>query len=280
MPELPEVETMRRGIASVIGETIAEVQLVASNFRPIGLSPRPSLFVRRLADRTIRDTGRLGKRVILHLDNDDAIVVEPRMTGLVLLTDPPDYEHLRLGIGFRRKAAPRLWYWDRRGLGSVRLLTSKELEQKVAASLGPDALAITQAELRDRLQRSRRAIKVALLDQALIAGIGNLYAAEILHLARIHPANPCSQLINSQWHRLHGAIGEVLHKAIQCEGSTLSDGTYRNALNKQGGYQNHHRVYARAGEQCPTCQRGTIERTVQAQRATFSCPVCQRKRKK
>ena len=111
--------------------------------------------------------------------------------------------------------------------------------------------------MRERLYRSRRAIKVALLDQRAIAGIGNLYASEILHVANIHPATRCHRLRRDDWNRLHAATHEILELAIRHEGSTLADGTYRNALNQSGDYQNHHRVYDRAGQTCLTCRRGS-----------------------
>ena len=108
--------------------------------------------------------------------------------------------------------------------------------------------------------------------------MGNLYASEILHLAGVHPESRCDALRPVQWNRIHAAMVEVLAEAIRYEGSTLADGTYRNALNGEGGYQQHHRVYDRAGQLCPTCQRSTIERIVQAQRSTFFCPQCQKAR--
>ena len=126
------------------------------------------------------------------------------------------------------------------------------------------------------MRASRRAIKVALLDQKVVAGVGNLYASELLHLAAVHPAKRCSQLSRMDWERVHQQMQHVLGEAIKYEGSTLSDGTYRNALNKEGGYQNHHRVYDREGATCPSCRQEEIVRIVQAQRSTFFCPQCQR----
>jgi formamidopyrimidine-DNA glycosylase len=113
-----------------------------------------------------------------------------------------------------------------------------------------------------------------------VAGVGNLYASEILHLAGIHPAKRCDKLRLAQWQAIHARMIEILNLAIEHEGSTLSDGTYRNALNKTGGYQNHHRVYDRAGEICLTCARKQVVRIVQAQRATFYCPNCQPSRRR
>ena len=145
-----------------------------------------------------------------------------------------------------------------------------------------DSLALVIADsaelFREQLGGSRRAVKVALLDQRAVAGIGNLYASEILHLAEVHPGARCDHVTRAKWARIAESTREVLELAIRYEGSTLGDGTYRNALNQAGGYQNHHRVYDRAGEACPRCGGGrVIKRIVQAQRSTFFCAGCQRR---
>jgi len=280
MPELPEVETMRRGILGIVGARIKEIERVPCKRRPIAILPRIDQFRRRAVGRRVAAIGRVGKRVVVHLDSRDSIVLEPRMTGLVLVSDPPSREHLRFRCTLSGAGARELLYWDRRGLGSVRLISPEEYEIAFNSSkLGPDALQMTAEKFRDRLGRSQRAVKVALLDQKAVAGIGNLYASEILHLAEIHPAKRCDKLSRAQWAAVAAATQEVLTKAIRYEGSTLGDGTYRNALNKEGGYQNHHRVYDKAGTPCPRCGMGSeIVRIVQAQRATFFCAGCQRKR--
>jgi formamidopyrimidine-DNA glycosylase len=275
MPELPEVETMRRGVLAVVGSRIENVARPKCRLKPILLTPRIDVFRRRAIGQRIAAIDRLGKRVVVRLDSSDAIVLEPRMTGLVLLADPPDQEHLRLVLELRGGTAARLMFWDRRGLGTARLLSEAELTSLVAKRLGPDALAVSAGELRARFSRSRREIKVALLDQQALAGVGNLYASEILHLAGVHPQARCDRLRVAQWTAIHAALVEVLSEAIRHEGSTLSDGTYRNALNESGGYQNHHRVYDRADSACPRCQSGQIRRIVQAQRSTIFCPRCQ-----
>jgi formamidopyrimidine-DNA glycosylase len=322
MPELPEVEIMCRGILPVVGQRVARAERTECKRRPIAIRPRIDLFHRRVEGKTIAAVERAGKRVVIWLadrmplrrspsrqaqglqplglgsivpQDAQAIVIEPRMTGLVLLSDPPTQEHLRFrlrladvgnkprksnGRNATNKRGNELLFWDRRGLGLVSLLSANEFAAKFhgeSKTLGPDALRLSVSELRERLYHSRRAIKVALLDQRAIAGIGNLYASEILNVAGIHPAARCHRLRGDQWKRLHNAMYLVLEEAIRYEGSTLSDGTYRNALNESGGYQNFHRVYDRAGESCPTCGRGTIRRIVQAQRSSFFCPHCQRR---
>lgn len=286
MPELPEVETMRRGIACVTGAVIEAAERCRCSRRPIEIGPHWRGFRRRVEGRTITSVERVGKRVLLMLDEGvERIVIEPRMTGLVLLAAPPTREHLRLRLHLKSRGRTpdrpaELLYWDRRGLGLVRVVDADEFGRRYGdAKLGPDALLATPEMLRDRLCASRRAIKVALLDQRAVAGIGNLYASEMLHRASIHPAMPCSKLRSADWELLSSAALEVLNDAIRYEGSTLSDGTYRNALNRSGGYQNHHRVYDRAGNSCPTCGAGVIERIVQSQRSTFYCPMCQPARK-
>lgn len=277
MPELPEVETMCRGIRGCVGGRITDVFRPRCRLKPIRITPHMTSFRRRVVGRSIADVQRWGKRVVVRLETGDKMVFEPRMTGLVLVADPPDRGHLRLRLTLTGTGVDELCFWDRRGLGSVRLLSSGEFEElETAGILGPDALSVSAGQLRDVFRTSRREVKVALLDQRALAGIGNLYASEILHVAAIHPQHRCHKISTAKWRRLHTAMRRVLLTAIRYEGSTLADGTYRNALNQTGSYQNHHRVYSRAGEKCPTCRRGEIVRFVQAQRSTFYCPRCQR----
>jgi len=277
MPELPEVETMRRGILPILGSRIENVVQPPCKLRPILMEPKIRSFAKKTIGRQIVRVGRRGKRVMIELEDANTIVIEPRMTGLVLLADPPGWDHLRLQFDLQDGETEQLLFWDRRGLGTIRLLTPAQIRSTIDARLGIDALDIEADQLREKLGRSRREIKVALLDQSAVAGIGNLYAAEILFLAGVDPRCRCDRLTGPQWIRIHHHISEVLQDAIAHEGSTLSDGTYRNALNDPGGYQNCHRVYDREGKPCPRCHDGVIRRIVQTQRSTFFCPVCQRK---
>jgi formamidopyrimidine-DNA glycosylase len=291
MPELPEVETMRRGVASIAGCTIRDCRKHRSRLQSIEITPDFRSFRRPALGRTIAAVGRLGKRIVLELDSHDRIIIEPRMSGSVFLGDCPNFRasengtvpfearrlrdrtHLRL-IFDLVKPAKQLLFWDQRGLGVVRLVSPAEFDSRYGPDkIGPDALQISAAQLRDRLKSSGRAVKVALLDQKALAGIGNIYASEILHLVRIHPATPCNRLTPRQWTKLHAAMGVVLHEALLHQGSTLADNVYTTPEGAPGEYA--FRVYQRHGEPCLQCGKATIVRIVQAQRSTFFCPACQ-----
>ena len=270
---------MVRGIRPFVeGRRLLKIKRCKTHCRPIGIMPTFARLASRIEGQTVTAVRRLGKRVVLDLAVGSSLVIEPRMTGLMLLADPPDVEHLRLEWEFEgRREFNSIWFWDRRGLGTVRLFGPGELERDLGPDkLGPDALVMAAAAWRERLGATSRAIKVALLDQRLVAGIGNLYASEILHVARIDPHRAANTLRLPEVKRLAAAVRSVLELAITYEGSTLGDGTYRNALNQSGRYQNEHRVYMRADESCQTCNRSTVVRVVQVQRSTFYCPRCQR----
>lgn len=285
MPELPEVETMCRGIAGCVGRRIVAATLPRGRVRPITTAPRPALLMRRLEGRTITAVFRRGKRVVLEVaaagDPPLWLVIEPRMTGLMLVADPPSVEHVRLDLALdaaRGAAVTRLLFWDQRGLGTIRLLDVRGLERACgAAKLGPDGLVVTADNLAVRLGRSRRAVKVALLDQRAVAGIGNIYAAEILHRAGIDPRTSCRRLRADDWQRIAACTRAVLAEAVRHEGSSIGDETYRTATGIAGRFQNRHRVYGREGRPCQRC-RIAIVRIVQAQRSTFFCPGCQPRR--
>jgi formamidopyrimidine-DNA glycosylase len=270
---------MVRGIRPhVEGRVLRRLEACPNTCRPLAMTPRMDLQVEQSRGKQIIGIKRRAKRIVLQLDDGFAFVIEPRMTGLLLLADPPDREHLRLVWRFEPAAGQGdLWFWDRRGLGTVSLFSPAQLERNLGpGKLGTDALEMSTEMWLSFCRSTSRAIKVALLDQVKVAGIGNLYASEILHVCGIDPRRRASGLTRREIQGLGEATRMVLLEAIQYEGSTLSDGTYRNALNRAGGYQNQHRVYDRAGESCPRCG-GIIRRIVQAQRATFFCDQCQRR---
>ena len=271
---------MRRGIAHLAGLRIKRATFPRGTVRPISMQPAAGGMQQRLTGRRIAAVHRLGKRVAIELDEREQVgrewlVIEPRMTGLMLVADPPTQAHLRMEISLDSQQHPRLLFWDRRGLGTIRLLDARGLAAACGPErLGPDGLAVTGGELRDRLGQSRRAVKVALLDQQAVAGIGNIYAAEILFAAGIDPRVPCRRLSAARWEQIAAAARSILAEAVRMEGSTITDETYKTADNRSGQYQLQHRVYGHEGEPCRQC--GTaIMRIVQTQRSTFFCPQCQ-----
>ena len=248
MPELPEVETMRRGIAGAQGATVLKARQSRCRKKPLTMNVSWPSIARRLRNRKITAVDRHGKRLILRFDNAWSMVIEPRMTGLVLVDQPPTDEHMRFELELTGGKCERVAYWDRRGLGQIFLLDETGLAEYLSPErIGPDAIEITAEQLRENLQDRKIAIKVGLLDQKAIAGVGNIYASEILHLAGIDPRKRCSRITRKQWPVIHQQTLLVLNSAIHHEGSTLADGTYRNALNDPGGYQHEHRVYDREG---------------------------------
>ena len=279
---------MVRGVRPhVVGRTVEAltaprggVTAAGAPLRPIRLEPALSSMAARVRGKVVEVVERRAKRVVLRLAGGRAFAIEPRMTGLMVLGEPPTAGHVRLIWELGPPAAPEqrfdaLQFWDRRGLGTVTLYEPGALEERLSpAKLGPDPLAMTPADWRAALAKTARPVKVALLDQKLAAGIGNLYASEVLHVARVLPHRPANELKKSEVDAIAAAAVHVLSEAIEYEGSTLSDGTYRNALGDPGRYRNEHRVYQRRGTPCPRCG-AEIQRTVQAQRSTFWCAGCQ-----
>ena len=284
MPELPEVETMRRGIAALSGSRIAEARFPTGACRALAISPRPDRLASSLRGKRLGAIDRHGKRVAIGIvgtgeDEPAWLVIEPRMTGLLLVAEPPTEKHLRMELVLETPAPhPVLRFWDQRGLGTIRLLDAAGLERACGPRvLGPDGLTITPEAFAERLRDSRRAIKVALLDQSVVAGIGNIYAAEILHRAGIDPRTPCRGLSGADVERIADATRRILGAAVAHEGSSIGDELYRTADNRKGRFQRLHRVYGREGLACRGCG-GPVERIVQAQRSTFFCATCQPRR--
>ena len=278
MPELPEVETMRGQLRPIEGSKIVEVLQPTSRFRPITLRPDFARLRRILRDTRIAEVARLGKRLVLWTEKDShmqALVVEPRMTGCLTLSSPPDEEHVRLILRLSHPRFPKLYFWDSRGLGRVELVTPEQYSQ-LAKTLGPDALEVSADYLRRKLGQSGRPIKLALMDQRVVAGIGNIYASEILFAAAIHPASPSQNLAMGHWRKLARAMREVLQQAIKGKGSTLADGTYRAPDGQPGRYQFCHYVYQKDGQRCLRCKKEVIRRFPLGGRSTFFCPHCQK----
>jgi formamidopyrimidine-DNA glycosylase len=275
MPELPEVETMVRGLRpAMAGQRLVEA-LVHDPLLLQGLSAEE--FVKRVGGSEVARVERRGKWVVIVLaDHRGIIVIQPRMTGGFWLVPPARPEHVRLT--FRLSGAGQhVWFCDSRRLGKIAWYAAEaDAESAFARSHGPDALQVTADELARRLRPTDRPIKPALMDQKVIAGIGNIYADEVLFHARVHPEQRASTLTRAEVARLHAAIGTVLAAAIAAEGSSFDAG-YRTVLGQEGGYLAVNAVYARGGQPCPACGTAVIRARIVGLigRSTHFCPSCQ-----
>lgn len=273
MPELPEVETLRRMLERrVRGRTIRRLRLSGFKLR----APVARDLPRRVAGRRILELGRHGKYLLMHLSGDATLLSHLGMSGrwLYFRTPPAEMDHVHARFELDRGA---LWYQDPRRFGLLRLVRSGALERDPAlAVLGPDpVLAPASGEaLAAKARGMRIGVKPFLLDQRRIAGIGNIYASEILHRAAVDPRRRAGAITRAEWDAIARETGAVLGEAIARMGTTFS--AYRTLWNEPGEYGSQLRVYDRGGEPCRTC--GTpIRRIVQGQRATYFCPTCQRR---
>lgn len=274
MPELPEVETIRRDLAPHLrGRTIREVRIHHADIL-LGPLRRPE-FRRRVEGRRVVAVDRRGKWLLFRLE-DGVWVTQLRMTGRFCVgsgPEPPiaDFRHVAAEIDL--DDGRTVFYDDVRRLGGFLWLTP-EAWTREEARFGPEPLApgFRAVALRAALCRGPAPVKTALLDQARIAGVGNIYASEALHGARIDPRRPGPSLDEDEVRRLHRSLRSVLRRAIESAGTTFRD--YRAVNGRSGRFQSRLRVYGREGEPCRRC--GTeIRRIVQAGRSTFFCPGCQ-----
>jgi formamidopyrimidine-DNA glycosylase len=277
VPELPEVETIARGLsAALAGRTLGPVRAARSDYVS---SPRPSADA-HLEGRRVESVTRCGKRLSIRLCGGGEIVVHLGMSGrlgVVPAAEPPaPHTHLRVGLddGARelRMTDPRRFggIWIRAAGGSF--ARGARRHRARPGSLGPDALDLDLAALARLLARPRR-IKALLLDQHAIAGLGNIYVDEILWAARIHPATLAASIPPRRVAVLHRALRRILRAAIESGGSTIRD--YRGADGEEGRFQERHRVFRRTGKPCLRCG-AAIRRLVVAGRGTHVCPRCQR----
>jgi formamidopyrimidine-DNA glycosylase len=277
MPELPEVETVRRGLEQhLVGRRIVSVDV--GRERTVRRTSREAL-IAGLTDTTVESAQRRGKYLLLPLDSGDTMMIHLRMSGQVLLavagSAQPAHTHVVMHLDDGHEA----WFVDPRTFGEVVVFDPDHIETELPelAAMGVDPIAepFDAAILRAAIGTSKRAVKPLLLDQHVVAGIGNIYADEILHRARLRPDRPASSLGRRHVAVLATAIVDVLNDAIEAGGSTLGDAQYVDLMGRGGSYQNDHRVYARGGERCSTCGRGWIRRSVTGGRGTHWCPICQ-----
>ena len=267
MPELPEVETIRNELSPwVVGQSFARVTI--SDVKVVcGCSVKEVR--RRLIGQKADKLERRGKYLIFHLSNGNAMIIHLRMTGSLLLDPAEDGRYVR--AAFRLSNGHRFIFSDRRRLGKIWLVDDANA---VVCRLGPEPLdkSLTPHVLRQRLSRHHIPIKAALLDQRVIAGIGNMYADEALFGARIHPLRKTDELSARQVHILHNSIRRILQAAIGSKGASVD--TYVRPAGELGTAHLGFKVAHRGGELCPVCG-GTIERIVVQNRGTYFCPRCQ-----
>lgn len=275
MPELPEVETTARGLrARLVGRRILSAGGV--DWPRMVPNATPRLLVEAVGGRTVEKVDRRGKYLLIGLDGNSWLVVHRKMSGNLVVrpADQPAPRHTHLTLLLDDGTC--LDYVDPRKFGRVYLFLNRTaLDAFLAARLGPEPLEIEAPEL-DRLLLARRGrLKSLLLDQSFLAGIGNIYADEILWEARLHPERPVTTLTPGERARLLDATRSVLAAAIERRGTSFSQ--YVDDAGLPGDNQHHLRVYGRAGQPCPRdgCAR-PIERRVLAQRGTWLCPHCQR----
>lgn len=277
MPELPEVETVRRGLEPVLlGQRIAAVEQRRAGLR----IPFPADFAARVGGRRVTALRRRAKYLLFDLDDGQVLICHLGMSGRMVVAPrgsnrpPGRHDH----VLFTMEAGERVTFSDHRRFGLMTLAAGgEEAEHPLLAKLAPDPLdeAFT-AERFDRALAARRAsIKTVLLDQRLVGGVGNIYASEALHLARISPFRAAGSVAGRRARRLAPALVEVLTAAIAAGGASLRD--HRLASGELGTFQHSFRVYGREGAPCatPGCG-GTIVRARQAARSTFHCLRCQR----
>ncbi|MGA7489369.1 MAG: bifunctional DNA-formamidopyrimidine glycosylase/DNA-(apurinic or apyrimidinic site) lyase [Xanthobacteraceae bacterium] len=293
MPELPEVETVRRGLQPVMeGARFTRVEAHRGDLR----WPLPRDFVARLEGQRVEGLGRRAKYLLADLSSGDVLVMHLGMSGSFRVArprgekTPGGYYHERSKnaahdhVVFHMSSGARISFNDPRRFGMMKLVPRADLpDEPLLRALGPEPLGneFDAALLANACKGKKTSLKAALSDQKIVAGLGNIYVCEALHGARLSPKRRASTIAtksgmpNERAHELVDAIKAVLKAAIEAGGSSLRD--HRRTDGELGDFQHNFRVYDREGEPCPTpgC-RGTIKRIVQTGRSTFFCPVCQR----
>lgn len=274
LPELPEVETIRRQLEPHLrGQTIAGVNVPDPH---VTAPASPAVFGRQLKGKRIAAVTRRGKYLRLELRGGETFVIHLRMTGRLTYVQEPvrlsQWPHLRLVITFISGA--QLLFQDQRRFGTAFVIKPGKAEA-YWRRLGPEPLerAFNARALAGILDGRKRPVKSLLLDQHLIAGIGNIYADEALYRARIHPLRRSGDLTPDETGRLSRAVKETLRDAIRLEGSSID--TYRDARGRRGRFQETFKVHRRSGEPCPACG-GMIEKLKVGGRGTYFCPGCQK----
>ena len=276
MPELPEVETIRRDLEKeVLGKRIKTVEV--TGLRSIRRHASKKQFTARLEGTKIESVSRRGKNLLIDL-GEDLLIVHLGMSGQLLKAAPkdPTIKHTHVVITFT--VGGQLRYVDTRTFGELYVVSKERLAEEAPelSDLGFDPVedVMSWQDFGTKLVRKQAQLKSVLMDQKFVAGIGNIYSDEILWEAGLRYDRPSHTLSIQEVRRLYRAIGEVLNEAIKQRGSSLADETYRDLYGAIGGFQLQHNVYARDGQPCKRC-RHAIGKQKFAGRSTFYCPSCQ-----
>jgi formamidopyrimidine-DNA glycosylase len=277
VPELPEVETIRRDIEKeFVNKRIRKVEVTGT--RSVRRHHDPKDFVARTEGRKLVSTRRRGKYLLLKLDSGDVVVAHLGMSGQLLRASPKDpmAKHTHVVLSF--VGAPQLRFVDPRTFGELFVTAPERLEEEVPelAHLGFDPIDEQMAwtSFGGLLAARKAKLKPLLMDQRFVAGIGNMYADEILFTAGLRHDRNSDTLTPQEIRRLYRAVVETLQEAIKHRGSSLADEQYRDIFGDVGEFQRLHNVYDREGEACPRC-RSTIVRVKANGRSSFFCPQCQ-----
>lgn len=273
MPELPEVETVCRGLAPLLtGRRLARVEVRRKDLR----IPFPPGFAKALTGREVKAIRRRAKYILIDLDNGQVLIVHLGMAGRMQISDPEAALGRHDHVIFTTDDGRQIRFNDPRRFGLMTLADADTLaSHKLFRHLGPDPLGneFSADVLSAALKGRKTSIKVALLDQRIVVGVGNIYACESLHRAGISPTRKAGTVAGKRAESLVQAIQQVLRDAISAGGSSLRD--HVQVSGELGYFQHAWRVYGRAGEICKKCKTGTVKRIVQAARSTFYCRACQ-----
>lgn len=282
MPELPEVETVRRGIEErVVGRRITHVEV--GRERSVRRVGREAV-IHGLTGTTMVNARRRGKYLLCDLDSGDEVMIHLRMSGRVLVepagTERPAHTHVVLTLAPRDGVVDEMWFVDPRTFGEVVVFDPTHTAEVLPelARLGPDPITdVFNADvLAAQLKGKRGALKPLLLNQHVVAGVGNIYADEVLHRSRLRWDRTADSLSRKHIALLAASIVEILTEAIAAGGSTLVDTQYVDIEGNVGSFQENHRVYGRVGQGCLTCGKTSIRKVVVAGRSTSFCPRCQK----
>jgi formamidopyrimidine-DNA glycosylase len=272
MPELPEVETIKEDAREhLAGSRILRATVLEPNLVEHPASTEE--FERRLEGRRITGAGRRAKHLIIELDGGDALVLQLKIGGQLLLVPPAREPQTALMLVLHLDGDRRVFLRDQTGFTRARLLSGEELQERLS-TLGPEPLgeSFDAGYLPGKVGSRRAQIKPLLLDQKVVAGIGNIYVDEILYDARLHPRRKANTLTGEEWERLAAAIKKNLAAGVEHRGTTVR--LYRDLLDRPGEHQDYLRVFEKHGESCPGCG-GEVVREKVGGRPTHFCPRCQ-----